>query len=145
MASFNVQAAVVCQRFGSVMVDAIVVMEVMKQAVNLHVSNNLVRFVTKLTINAYPLFIMIGLVLTNFYHFFIVRIYISTVFVAPCKHGEFKCRNGFNVWKSDHSDPEAVCIKSIYICDINRDCSDGSDEDPDLCRGKYDFNRSTQA
>lgn len=42
-----------------------------------------------------------------------------------CKESEFKCTNG-------------RCIPNIWHCDGDRDCSDGADEDPAVCR-KFQF------
>lgn len=43
----------------------------------------------------------------------------------PCDADKFKCKNG-------------RCILRRWLCDRENDCSDGSDEDPELC-SKYDM------
>lgn len=43
--------------------------------------------------------------------------------LGKCPDGMFRCSNG-------------DCIESVYCCDGEKDCKDGSDEDPAKCRGK---------
>lgn len=57
----------------------------------------------------------------------------SCIFAAPCKNGEFKCANGYDVWMG----PNDPCIDGYYTCDNNKDCSDGSDEAEDFCAGIF--------
>lgn len=46
----------------------------------------------------------------------------SSIFTdSPCAEDKFKCKNG-------------RCIPKHWQCDQERDCNDGSDEDPELCR-----------
>jgi len=47
--------------------------------------------------------------------------------------GEFKCATGYSAWKD--GDP---CVSMSNRCEGNKDCTDGSDEDPAYCRGMYD-------
>lgn len=53
------------------------------------------------------------LLLFQFYYFF-------SAIDKPCDPDKFKCKNG-------------RCILRRWLCDRENDCSDGSDEDPDVC------------
>ncbi len=44
--------------------------------------------------------------------------------VVPCSGGELRCPNG-------------VCLNKTRVCDGQIDCSDGSDESPEVCRKSY--------
>lgn len=55
------------------------------------------------------------------------------MFLVPCEMGEFKCATGYSAWKD--GDP---CVSMSNRCEGNKDCTDGSDEDPAYCRGMYD-------
>lgn len=52
--------------------------------------------------------------LMNIFNFAIISI------DKPCDPDKFKCKNG-------------RCILRRWLCDRENDCSDGSDEDPELC------------
>lgn len=43
---------------------------------------------------------------------------------APCGSHEYECRNG-------------ECINLDFLCDNQKDCIDGSDEDEETCISKY--------
>jgi hypothetical protein len=40
---------------------------------------------------------------------------------VTCDVGKFQCRDGL------------LCISTGWLCDMERDCADGSDEDPEHC------------
>lgn len=45
------------------------------------------------------------------------------VAALPCAKGAEKCKDGLQ------------CVYDWSCCDLYKDCKDGSDEDPDMCRG----------
>ena len=45
------------------------------------------------------------------------------VAALPCAEGAEKCKDGLQ------------CFYDWAYCDLYKDCKDGSDEDPDMCRG----------
>jgi energy-converting hydrogenase Eha subunit B len=54
------------------------------------------------------------------------NIYVYSLPVWPCQEGKSKCRD------------EIQCVNLENFCDGYEHCEDGSDEDPELCRGtKY--------
>lgn len=57
----------------------------------------------------------------NVLKFLLFFLYICVFTDSPCAEDKFKCKNG-------------RCIPKHWQCDQERDCSDGSDEDPELCR-----------
>lgn len=49
---------------------------------------------------------------------------INITITGICRPGEFRCKDG-------------SCVPQTFACDGKRQCADGSDESPSVCRGKF--------
>jgi len=53
-----------------------------------------------------------------------MNICFVTILETPCSKKMTKCDDGIK------------CILNVQFCDKKEDCLDGSDEKPDLCKGR---------